>query len=536
MTNKLYWSKSYFFVQRKKLNLGGVIMKKITKTALSGLVAVTMIPAVAAPLVANAEGNQPAVEEKQIPQQIEFVTADGTIVSSTTLNLTKGSHQFSELTLPQGYELVSDDNFNVVSSSDIIQVTVRAKEASEEVNTVVANVQFLDENGKAVGGGYYTLPAGVQNYSILNQYLPEGYALSQTGDFYVQPDGFYPVNVTKTVLNVITNIQFVDANGKAVGGGYYALPAGVQNLSILNQYVPEGYKLAENGDFNVQPDGFYQAKVVKNTSAIIHVTFKSTGGKTLGGGDYFVDEDGDGVANYSELQLPEGYNLTETGDFFVEANKNYKITLKKEVEGTIINVTFVDEEGNNLGGGDYFVDPDDDGIANYSELALPEGYELMNAGDFFVDANNPYTITLHRIQTHEVEQDSATLVVKYVKEGTNEVVGEDEAYTAEGIKGEVHTFTVDLKAPKGYKLVEDKDSLSFDVEYGQNAEAFVKVKALEDKNDEKKDEAKANDTKESKKENKGVDTGVATPLAGLFATMSVALGGMITLLRHKNRK
>ncbi len=511
-------------------------MKKITKTALSGLVAVTMIPAVAAPLVANAEGNQPAVEEKQIPQQIEFVTADGTIVSSTTLNLTKGSHQFSELTLPQGYELVSDDNFNVVSSSDIIQVTVRAKEASEEVNTVVANVQFLDENGKAVGGGYYTLPAGVQNYSILNQYLPEGYALSQTGDFYVQPDGFYPVNVTKTVLNVITNIQFVDANGKAVGGGYYALPAGVQNLSILNQYVPEGYKLAENGDFNVQPDGFYQAKVVKNTSAIIHVTFKSTGGKTLGGGDYFVDEDGDGVANYSELQLPEGYNLTETGDFFVEANKNYKITLKKEVEGTIINVTFVDEEGNNLGGGDYFVDPDDDGIANYSELALPEGYELMNAGDFFVDANNPYTITLHRIQTHEVEQDSATLVVKYVKEGTNEVVGEDEAYTAEGIKGEVHTFTVDLKAPKGYKLVEDKDSLSFDVEYGQNAEAFVKVKALEDKNDEKKDEAKANDTKESKKENKGVDTGVATPLAGLFATMSVALGGMITLLRHKNRK
>ena len=30
--------------------------KKITKAALSGLVAVTMVPAMAAPLVANAEG------------------------------------------------------------------------------------------------------------------------------------------------------------------------------------------------------------------------------------------------------------------------------------------------------------------------------------------------------------------------------------------------------------------------------------------------------------------------------------------------
>lgn len=313
-------------------------MKKITKTALSGLVAVTMIPAVAAPLVANAEGTQPAGEEKQIPQQIEFVLADGTVVQTSTVNLATGAHQFSELTLPQGYELVSDGSFTVVSSADIIPVTVRAKEAVEETATVIASLQFIDADG-----------------------------------------------------------------------------------------------------------------------------------------------------NYA-------------------------------------------------GGGDYFVDLDDDGIANYSELQLPEGYELIQTGDFFVDANNPYTITLHKVQTHEVEQDTATLVVKYVKEGTNEVVGEDEAYTADGVKGEVHTFNVDLKAPKGYELVEDEDSLSLDVEYGQNAEVFVKVKAVEDKNEGKEDEEKTDAKEDSKKEDKGVDTGVAMPLAGIFGTMSVALGGMIALLRRKNRK
>lgn len=444
--------------------------EKITKTALSGLVAVTMIPAVAAPLVANAEGTQPAAEEKQIPQQIEFVLADGTVVQTSTVNLTTGAHQFSELTLPQGYELVSDGSFTVVSSADIIPVTVRAKEAVEETATVIASVQFIDADGNYAGGGNYFLPAGVQNLSILSQYVPEGYTLAEAGDFYVAPDGFYQAKVKKEeAQTVITNVQFVDAAGNAVGGGYYTLPAGVQNLSVLNQYVPEGYKLAEAGDFYVAPDGFYQAKVVKAGSSIIHVTFKSTGGKALGGGDYFVDEDGDGIANYSELQLPEGY-------------------------------------------------------------------ELIQTGDFFVDANNPYTITLHKVQTHEVEQDTATLVVKYVKEGTNEVVGEDEAYTADGVKGEVHTFTVDLKAPKGYELVEDEDSLSLDVEYGQNAEVFVKVKAVEDKNEGKEDEEKTDAKEDSKKEDKGVDTGVAMPLAGIFGTMSVALGGMIALLRRKNRK
>ena len=75
-------------------------MKKITKTALSGLVAVTMIPAVAAPLVANAEGTQPAVEEKQIPLQVEFVLADSTVVGTSNVNLTVGAHKFSELSLP----------------------------------------------------------------------------------------------------------------------------------------------------------------------------------------------------------------------------------------------------------------------------------------------------------------------------------------------------------------------------------------------------------------------------------------------------
>ena len=115
----------------------------------------------------------------------------------------------------------------------------------------------------------------------------------------------------------------------------------------------------------------------KIEGTIINVVYVDGEGNNLGGGDFFVDKDDDGIANYSELDLPEGYELVETGDFFVNAGESYTIELRKIQKGTIINVVFVDEDKNNLGGGDYLVDADGDGIANYSELELPVGYELI---------------------------------------------------------------------------------------------------------------------------------------------------------------
>ena len=96
--------------------------------------------------------------------------------------------------------------------------------------------------------------------------------------------------------------------------------------------------------------------------------------------------DDDGIANFSELDVPEGYKLVVTGDFFVAdyTGQTNEIKVEKIQKGTIINVVFEDRQGNNLGGGDYLVDEDGDGVANYSELDLPAGYKLIETGDFFV--------------------------------------------------------------------------------------------------------------------------------------------------------
>lgn len=718
--------------------------KKITKAALSGLVAVTMVPAMAAPLVANAEGNDAAQTsdastKKDVIMNIRFVDESGNFISGGDQFLPEGVQNLSILAqfVPEGYEMTVTGDFMVEEGASL-DVTVK-----KVTSDVIMNIRFVDENGTFISGGDYFLPEGVQNCSILAQYVPEGYEMTVTGDFMVVEGGSEEVTVKKVTSNVIMNIQFVDKAGGFIAGGDYTLPEGVQNYSILEQYVPEGYKMTVSGDFtvveggtekvtvesiyegttlsfvfvdangknlgggdvivdadkdgifnwsevkgivpagyeltlsgdqfvadyiggtntitvnkvytstivNVQfvdengtvvgggdyfvdedGDGIFSAseldlpagyelngggdyfvteqnitipvtKIAKGTiinvvfkdpqgnnlgggdyivdvdgdgianyseldlplgyklnvtgdffveegghytvvlnragAAIIHVVFKSEGGKNLGGGDYFVDEDGDGIFNYSELTLPEGYELIVTGDEFVDTEKTYEIVLNKEIEGTIINVVYVDEEGNNLGGGDFFVDPDDDGIANYSELDLPEGYELIVTGDFFVTPGKSYTITLHKIT--EEETAAATLVVRYVdQDNGNEVVLEKTYDDQVGPVGEVATYTEDVVVPEGYKLVQDIKGIAADVEYGQTKVMYVFVTKVAEEPTQPGDEDKPNtpakeETTEESEKTDGTNTGVAMSLAGVFGTMSAALAGMVALLRRKQK-
>lgn len=110
----------------------------------------------------------------------------------------------------------------------------------------------------------------------------------------------------------------------------------------------------------------------ESKSSIINVVFTDENGNNVGGGDQWVDADGDGVFKATELDLPEGYELNGGGDYFV-TDPDINIPVTKINKGTIINVVFEDPQGNKLGGGDYVVDVDGDGIANYSELDLPVG-------------------------------------------------------------------------------------------------------------------------------------------------------------------
>ena len=391
---------------------------------------------------------------------VQFVTEDGTVAGGGDYFLPEGVQNYSilEQYVPEGYKLAVSGDFMVTEGG---HEEVRVERISTEV---IMNIQFKDGD-EVVAGGDYFVPAGVQNYSVLAQYVPAGYKMTVSGDFMAEDGGKLEVNVEKINKGTIINVTYTDPQGNSLGGGDYVVDLdgnGIANYSELA--LPVGYKLNVTGDFFVTEGQHYDIVLNREGAAIIHVVFKSEGGKKLGGGDFFVDEDGDGIANYNELTLPEGYELKETGDFFVDTTKTYEITLNKEIDGTIINVVYVDGAGNNLGGGDYFVDMDDDGIANYSELDLPEGYELVVTGDFFVIPGKSYTIELKKIP------ESTIINVTYKDEDGN-VLGGGDYFVDEDGDGIANYSELDL--PVGYELIVTGD---FFVENGAHYDITLKLR------------------------------------------------------------
>lgn len=188
-------------------------------------------------------------------------------------------------------------------------------------------------------------------------------------------------------------------------------------------------------------------------ASVVKAQFVDAAGTVVAGGDYFVDADGDGIFNVSELPVPEGYKAETVGDFFTKdyADTALQVTVDKIAKASIINVQFMD--GNKVvAGGDYFVDADGDGIFNLSELPVPEGYELSLAGDQFV---KDYVGKTTQLKVKAVK--AATMKVVYKDQTTQEVVGEE---TLTGSRQDadgnyVFDAAVDFNIPFGYQLAVD---------------------------------------------------------------------------------
>ena len=113
----------------------------------------------------------------------------------------------------------------------------------EKINeTVTVSVAFKNEWGFVVGGGYYIVPAGEQDVSVLAQYVPAGYVLDEEGTINFVDGQHYDISVKSD--ESIVNIQFIDREGNVIAGGDYFVPTGVQNTAILDElgYTPVGYR------------------------------------------------------------------------------------------------------------------------------------------------------------------------------------------------------------------------------------------------------------------------------------------------------
>ena len=89
--------------------------------------------------------------------------------------------------------------------------------AEETAETVTMNIQFKCGD-EVVAGGDYTVPAGVQNYSVLAQYVPEGYKMTTSGDFMAEDGAHLEVSIKKISTDVIMKVQFKDGDEVVAGG------------------------------------------------------------------------------------------------------------------------------------------------------------------------------------------------------------------------------------------------------------------------------------------------------------------------------
>ena len=387
----------------------------------------------------DIENNKQAGEGK--------VTVAGTATNVNTSALTD---------VPKGYEIVSTGDIAI--NDGWIWVEVRpCEEPSEPVNTVIMNVQFVTADGKVAGGGDYFLPEGVQNYSVLNQYVPEGYKLAVGGDFFVKEGDSIEVRVEKIVEDIIMNISFKDGE-EVVGGGDYFVPAGVQNYSVLEQYVPEGYRMTVSGDFMAEAGAHLDISVEKvEKDVIMNIRFVTADGTFVSGGDYFLPE---GIQNYSILEqyVPVGYQMVESGDFTVTEGGKEDVTVEKISDEVIVNISFIDRYGNVIAGGDYFVP---EGIQNRNVLDryVPDGYTQAETGDINFTAGGHYDIVL----------DEATSVVniQFIDRESKEVVAGGDYTVPTGIH---NRSILNQYVPEGYRQV-----VTGDIEfiYGQHYEILI---------------------------------------------------------------
>ena len=230
------------------------------------------------------------------------------------------NYSILEQYVPAGYKMTVTGDFQVTAGG---KLDVNVEKITD---TVVMNIRFM-EGETFIAGGDYMLPAGVQNYSILEQYVPAGYKMTVTGDFQVTAGGKLDVNVEKITDTVVMNIRFMEGE-TFIAGGDYMLPAGVQNYSILEQYVPAGYKMTVTGDFQVTAGGKLDVNVEKITDTVVMNIRFMEGETFIAGGDYMLPA---GVQNYSILEqyVPEGYEMDVMGDFMAAQDAKLEVPVHK---------------------------------------------------------------------------------------------------------------------------------------------------------------------------------------------------------------
>ena len=339
--------------------------------------------------------------------------------------------------VPEGYKMSVAGDF---TAADGAKLTVPVEKINKEV---VMNIRFMDGDTFVAGGDYF-VPAGVQNYSVLEKYLPEGYKMSVAGDFTAAEGAKLDVPVEKINKNVVMNIRFMDGD-TFVAGGDFSVPAGVQSYSVLNEYVPEGYKMSVAGDFMAEDGAKLDIPVEKMTKMVGLNFYDEVNNKQVEEVPKEVAADATEVWT-GDITPPEGYWFSVSGNLPICDGYVYVGVVPAEKPTKTVGLNFWDEVNNKQLPEGAVTVPSDATHVNTSMITPPAGYEFTETGDLKINDGYVYV----GVKPIEPPVEMVTFKVNYVDNSTGRSVGDAE-YTLP--VGSYLETEVSGKIPAGYMLI-----------------------------------------------------------------------------------
>ena len=369
-------------------------------------------------------------EKKQIAEVDMTVAADATSVNS------------SELTAPNGYELVESGDFTI--RDGYVYAAVRKVKAPATTKTIKINY-YSEAEEKQIAEVAMTVAADATYVNTSELTAPEGYELAEVGDLAIR-DGYVYAAVNKIGSKTVKINYYSEAEEKQIKEEELTVAPDATCVNTSKLTAPTGYELVEVGDLPIR-DGYVYAAVRKVSTKEVKINFYCPEEKKqVAEPTVVVNADATCVNSSAYAALvPAGYELAEVGDMPIRDGYVYAEVRKVATKTIKINY-YSEEEEKQIAEVEMTV-PADATYVNTSKLTAPAGYELVLAGDLPIRDGYVYA-AVRKVPT-------TTIKISYVDEATDKEVGTEDLVVNQGTT--VVNFNVLKSVPAGYELCEVGD-------------------------------------------------------------------------------
>ena len=385
-------------------------------------------------------------ENKQAGEDKMTVAADATSVNS------------SELTAPNGYELVQGGDFPI--RDGYVYVAVKPVPTTK---TIKINY-YSEAEEKQIAEVEMTVAADATYINTSALTAPEGYELVLSGDLAIR-DGYVYAAVNKIGSKTVKINYYSEAEEKQIKEEELTVAPDATCVNTSKLTAPTGYALVEVGDLPIR-DGYVYAAVRKVSTKEVKINFYCPEEKKqVAEPTVVVNADATCVNSSAYAALvPAGYELAEVGDMPIR--DGYVYAEVRKVATKTIKINYYSEEEEKQIAEVAMTVPADATYVNTSKLTAPAGYELVLAGDLPIRDGYVYA-AVRKVPT-------TTIKISYVDEATDKEVGAEDLVVNQGTT--VVNFNVLKSVPAGYELCEVGDF------YVGNGSAKVMVRKTKSNN------------------------------------------------------